>query len=150
MIVVEKIRDLDIAKQQFDFDSDIEESVDYQSWVDYIDNNHKLFVWFEDTEDGKEVLSKIDSFPLKMQQSLLSMLNRVRCFAKFNSKKGHYDLSAACSSESKRVSISFERKPTIEELRLFLDMANYLGAYLLFDRKKIIDAEVIEELEKAL
>ena len=31
MIVVDKIRDLDIAKKQFDFDSDIEESVDYQS-----------------------------------------------------------------------------------------------------------------------
>lgn len=150
MIVVGKIRDLDIAKNQFDFDGDIEESVDYQSWVNYIDNNPQLFVWFEDTKDGKEVLSKIDSFPLKMQQSLLSLLNRVRCFAKFNSKKGYYDLSVACSSESKRVSISFERKPTMEELRLFLDMANYLGAYLLLDRKKIIDAEVIEELEKAL
>lgn len=150
MTAVGKIRDLDIAKNQFDFDGDIEESVDYQSWVNYIDNNPQLFVWFEDTEDGKEVLSKIDSFPLKMQQSLLSLLNRVRCFAKFNSKKGYYDLSVAYSIEGKRVSISFERKPTIEELRLFLDMANHLGAYLLLDRKKIIDAEVIEELEKAL
>jgi hypothetical protein len=56
----------------------------------------------------------------------------VRCFAKFNSKKNYYDISVGCSEESQRVTITFERRPQIEEIRLFFNMAKYLDAMLLY------------------
>lgn len=49
--------------------------------------------------------------------------------------------------ELKYIVVSFEKKVEIKDLRLFLDMANYLDAYLLKDGTEIIDEKVIDSLE---
>ncbi|MFQ9995700.1 MAG: hypothetical protein ACLRV7_01260 [Hoylesella buccalis] len=127
--------------------TDTKGSIDYQKWVKYIDKNQGLFVWYEDTEDGKNILKNIKEVPEEFQKHALALLNKVRCFAKFNSKKNYYDISVGCSEESQRVTITFERRPQIEEIRLFLNMAKYLDAMLLYRGEKKIDEKIIEELE---
>ena len=95
----------------------------------------------------KNILKNIKYVPEEFQKHALALLNKVRCFAKFNSKKNYYDISVGCSEESQRVTITFERRPQIEEIRLFLNMAKYLDAMLLYRGKKKIDEKIIEELE---
>jgi hypothetical protein len=47
----------------------------------------------------------------------------------------------------KSIGISFERVPNLNDIKRFLDLANYLDAYLLNNGKTIIDEKVIESLE---
>ncbi|WP_106625609.1 hypothetical protein [Bacteroides sp. Marseille-P3684] len=147
MITIGKLTYLHIDKSSFSFIRSGKGSIDYHKWVEYINDNQDFFVWFEDTEDGKYISTNIETIPEKFQEIALASLNKVRCYAKFNPKKNYYDISAACSEGSGRVTITFERRPKIEEIRMFLDMAKYLDAMLLYRGKTIIDEKVIEELE---
>lgn len=147
MITIGKLTFLRIDKNKFDPVRDGKGSIDYQKWVEYINDNKEIFVWYEDTENGKRILNKIDTFSEEDKEIILASLNRVRCEAKFNPKKNYYDISVGCSEGSGRVTITFERRPKIEEIRMFLDMAKYLDAMLLYRGKTIIDEKVIEELE---
>ncbi len=147
MITIGKLTFLRIDKNKFDPVRDGKGSIDYQKWVEYINDNQDTFVWIEDTEDGKHTLENIDTIPEKFQKHALALLNKVRCEAKFNPKKNYYDISVGCSEGSGRVTITFERRPKIEEIRIFLDMAKHLDAMLLYRGKTIIDEKVIEELE---
>lgn len=106
-----------------------------------------FFTWYENTESGKYILNNIDTIPDKFQEFALSSFNKRRCYAKFNPKKNYYDISVSCSEITQRVTIMFERRPKIEEIRMFLDMAKHLDAMLLYRGKTIIDEKVIEELE---
>ena len=147
MITIGKLTYLNIDKQSFDFVRSDCGVIDYQKWVEYVDNHQDFFTWYENTKNGKNLLGKIDSFSEEDREITLAALNRVRCYAKFNPKKNYYDISAACSEGSRRVTITFERRPKIEEIRMFLDMAKHLDAMLLYRGKRIIDEKVIEELE---
>ena len=143
------MRFLHIDRKCFSFvGSPVEGSIDYQKWVNYIDDKSDIFIWEENTEKGKKRLDNINNIPFEFQKHALAWLNKVWCYAKFNIKKGDYDISASCSDETKQITIYFERSPKIEELRLFLDMAKHLDALLLYRGKKIIDDKLIDELEK--
>lgn len=147
MITIGKLTYLNIDKQSFDPVRSGKGSIDYQEWVKYINDNNKTFVWIEDTEGGKHTLENIETIPEEFKKHALALLNRVRCFAKPNTKKNYYDISVGCSEGSGRVTITFERRPKIEEIRMFLDMAKHLDASLLIDGKKVIDEKLINELE---
>ncbi len=141
---LKKIRDLDIAKKPFDYSKDIEEDLDYSKWTGYIDMYSDYFIWDEDTEDGRLQLNSLDKIPEWAREKVLIGLNKGRCFAEFDKKKNHYLLSVAVHTELKRIRVTFERIPTIDDLKRFLDMANYLDAYLLNNGNEIIDEEFIE------
>ena len=147
MITIGKLTYLHIDKSSFSFIRSGKGSIDYQKWVEYINDNQDFFVWFEDTEAGKYISTNIETISEKFQEIALASLNKVRCEAKFNPKKNYYDISVSCSEITQRVTIMFERRPKIEEIRMFLDMAKHLDAMLLYRGKTIIDEKVIEELE---
>jgi hypothetical protein len=148
MITLKKIKDLDIAKNQFDFLKDIKKPLDYSKWVQYINNNPDIFIWYEDTPDGIDAKQNIDKIPDKFKECTMALLNKVRCFTDFNKKKNIYNMSFGCSkNNNETVAISFNKVPTIKDLKLCLDMANYLDAYLLHNGKTIIDEKIIESLE---
>jgi hypothetical protein len=145
---LKKTRDLDIAKEKFNLSSEIINCIDYDKWVEHIDNNNDVFTWFEQTKDGKKIIEKLDTIPDDFKNSFLSLLNKVRCFTAYNFKKNIYEISVGYSKASEKISISFERPPSLEDLKIFLEMAKHLDALLLKDGKEIIDEKVIEELEK--
>ena len=148
MVKIEKIRDLYIASNIFDtFDKSSLKNLDYIKWKDYV-NASDLFVWFENTKDGQEILSKIDTIPDDFKESFISLFNYTRCYTDYNSKKDVYNISVVFYEELKRITVSFEKKVTVDDLKLCLEMANYLDALLLKDGKQIIDKKVIEELEQ--
>ena len=143
---VEKLRELYIAKNCFNsIESKRLKELDKNKWEHYININTD-FVWYEDTEKGKNILKNIDSIPNDFRDSFVSLLKKVRCF--YNYRNTEYDYSIGFSEQSDKVMISFEKKITHKELKSFLDMANYLDALLLIDEKTVIDQQFIEELER--
>lgn len=139
-------RDLKIAKDKIDFANNKNENLNYPNWVEFIDNHLNFFIWEEDTEKGKEVLKNIDKVPEWAREGRLTSLKKRNAFADFDKKKGYYNINTGFSSENNWISIGFERTPTIEELKIFVEMARHLDALLLKDGKEIIDEKVIESL----
>jgi hypothetical protein len=148
MINIKKIRELYIANSPFDFldDSNLKE-LNYEKWVDYIDTHQDYFTWEENTINGIFLKENINKVPEKVRKDVLSGLNKIRCNAEYNNKKKYYDIVVIFHKKLKRIVISFERKVKTDDLKLFLDMANYLDAYLLNNGTEIIDEKVIESLE---
>ena len=146
-MVLKKIRDLNIAKNQFDFSKDIIAPLDYLKWVKYIEERQNYFTWEENTARGIFLKENIDKVPEKFRENTLFGLNKISCSAEYNLKKKYYDIAVTFHRKLKRISISFERKVKIEDLKLFLDMANYLDALLLNHGNEIIDEKVIESWE---
>ncbi|MDR2223877.1 MAG: hypothetical protein LBE34_14250 [Flavobacteriaceae bacterium] len=148
MVNIEKVRELYIASDKFDtFNKSSLKKLSYEKWEKYIDN-HNQFVWYDDTKEAKEALQNIEKIPKDFQQSFLNSFGKTRCYKDYDIKKNIYNISIAFYEELKRVTICFENKPKIAELKLFLEMANYLGALLLIDGTEIIDDNVIKALEQ--
>lgn len=143
---LKKVRDLDIAKNPFGLSSEIKEALDYQRWTKFIDSHLDYFIWRENTSEGIKTLANIDKVPESFREGVLVGLNKIVAYAEYNQKKGYYDLNVGYLKEYKRIVISFERSPTIEDLKRFLSMANNLDALLLKDGKQIIDEKMIESL----
>ncbi|MGP6558187.1 hypothetical protein ACT4R9_03760 [Ornithobacterium rhinotracheale] len=142
-----EVRELYIASDKFGiFDKNNLKDLDYNKWRDYV-NASDLFTWFENTEDGQEILSKIDTIPDDFKESFLSLFDYTSCYRDWNDSKSIYNIGVIFHKELKRITISFEKKVTISDLKLFLEMANYLDALLLVDGTKIIDEKVIAELQ---
>lgn len=143
-----KIRDLDIAKTPFKYSKDILESIDYLKWVEFIEKNRNYFIWEEETTKGLEILKNINKVPEWAREGRLSGLNKKNAFAEFNEAKGFYLLQISYSQENKRIRISFEMQPSLEQIKLFYKMAKHLDALLLKDGTEIIDDQLINKLSK--
>ena len=148
MISLNKIRDIEIATNPFDYLNDrVLKELPYEKWVKYIESNQTYFIWEENTIKGLSLKENINKVPDNIRDRVLLSLNKMICNAEYNSKKKYYDIVVTFHKDIKRIVISFERKVKIEDLKLFLDMANYLDAYLLYNGNEIIDEKVIESLE---
>ena len=145
---VEKLRELYIAKNCFNsIESKRLKELDKNKWEHYININTD-FVWYEDTEKGKNILKNIDSIPNDFRDSFLSLFNHTSCFYNYNNKKNCYNVGLIFHKELKRITTYFERKIEKLDLELLFSMANYLDALLLIDGKTVIDQQFIEELER--
>ncbi len=148
MINIKNIRELYIASDRFDtFKKSHLKNLDYKEWKEYIDNLPE-FIWFEDTKDGQEILSKIDTIPDDFKESFVSLFNYTSCYRDLDIKKNRYNIGVVFHKELKRITVSFEKKVTIEDLKVFLEMAKHLDALLLKDGVEIIGEKVIEDLEQ--
>ena len=143
-----KVRELYISKGLIELSNEsLREQLDYDRWKRYIDTSSE-YIWFEDTRDGVEIKSKISTIPIEFRNAFVSMFNYHSCCAEWNSQKKRYDIDINFHEKLKYITISFEKKVTVSDLKSFLNMANYLDAFLLYRGKKIIDDKLIDELEK--
>jgi len=120
--------------------------LNYERWVSFIDSHLSKFIWKEDTKDGIQILKDIDNVPDGFKERVLGSLNKVSCYADFNERKGYYNINVGFSSRNNWISINFERIPKLEDLNIFLEMANHLDALLLVDGTTIIDENTLNEL----
>lgn len=139
-----KIKELTIAHCTYNYLSDIKKNIDYNTWVDYINSNFEIFIWAEDTKDGKQNLANIDKVPESFRERVLIAHNKHRCFADFDIKKQSYNI--VVSFYDKKIGINLNRTPKLEDLKIFVQMAKHLDALLLKDGTEIIDEKVIESL----
>lgn len=137
-----KTRDLYIAKHKINFVEDINDELDYLKWVEYIESYPDYFIWYEKTEKGEQTLANIDKVPEKFKERVLNGLNKKGCYAEYNDDKKGYNIYVGYFPEYNRIRIGFEREITINDLRRFLDMANYIDALLLNNGTEIIDERI--------
>ncbi|MCX2682126.1 hypothetical protein OOZ15_19425 [Galbibacter sp. EGI 63066] len=136
-----------IAKEPYDLGGDKSNSkIEYLKWVEFIDNHPEEFIWKENTKNGKELLANIDKVPDSFKERVLASLNKGACYREFDKKKGYYNINVGFNPVSRSVNIGFERVPKPEDLKNFLEMANYLDAMLLRNGTEIIDESYLESL----
>ncbi|SDD34458.1 hypothetical protein [Williamwhitmania taraxaci] len=136
-----------IAKVPYNLGGDKSNSnIEYLKWVDFIDTHSDHFIWKENTKEGVETLTNIDKVPESFKERVLDSLNKSACYKEFDVKKGFYNINLGFNYIDNMVSIGFERTPKLEDLKIFLAMANHLDAFLLKDGTEIIDERVIDSL----
>lgn len=134
-----------IAKNKIPKANTILEPLDYESWVKFIDNNQDFFIWKENTEEGKKTLKNINEISEDFRERVLASLNKGACSAEFNTKKDVYNIRVSINNVNNWVTINFARTPKLEDLKIFVEMAENLDAYLLINDKKIITREDIDK-----
>lgn len=133
-----------IAKSVVPTANTVLEPLDYQKWVGFIEQNKELFLWNEHTEKGKKSLQNIKDVPENFKERVLSSLNKKVCFSEYNNATGYYNISVTFYHELNWIAIQFARNPKPDDLKIFVEMAKYLDAYLLADGTTIIDEEVLK------
>lgn len=131
-----------ISKSNYNY-----EPLNYEKWVEYININSNIFIWYENTPEGQKTLQSINDFPIEYRERILLSLNKLLCFMDFSPKKGYHNINIAFNPEDNWILIGFERKPTKKDLTFFLQMAKYLDALLVLGDRKIIDEKVLAALE---
>ena len=140
------VKDPWIAKETFNFVFEITKKLNYDLWVEFVTNNNHYFEWKEDTESGVELLKNVGLFSDEFRQSILGGLNKTQACAEFNIHKGYYEVIFTFNKQFGIISTTFQKKIKPHQLRMLLDMANYLDAYLLNNGTEIIDEKYIEKL----
>ncbi|WP_113637145.1 hypothetical protein [Nubsella zeaxanthinifaciens] len=122
------------------------DDIDYQSWIDFIESHKNLFVWYEETTEGKDILYNIDKVPEWAKERVLYTLSKKRALASEELMKTPTDLVISYSESDKRISVSLEKNLNKKTGKLILEMAKHLDALMLVDGKKIIDEKMIDSL----
>jgi hypothetical protein len=145
--LLKNIKDPSIAKEKYKWSNQIEKKLDYEKWIEFIDNHQDYFTWYENTKSGIETKNRIDEVPEDFREGVLGGLNKMQASAEYNRKKGWYEIIIDYHIDYGCVHTTFMKKITKEHLKMLLEMANHLDGYLLNSGKTIIDEKVIEELE---
>ena len=115
--------------------------MDYNKWIEFIDNHPSHFIWKEKTADGIQIMKDIDNVPENFKERVLASLDKSACYKDFDKKRGFYNINISINKVDHWVSIGFERTPKLEDLRIFVEMANHLDALLLLDGTTVITEE---------
>jgi hypothetical protein len=137
--------ELSIAKEKYEYSNRVKEKLDYNKWVDFIEQNSDYFIWDENTPDGIHLRENIDKVPDWAREGILNS-NKGKALAEFNTKKGWHEIVIVFHKDTGVVKTTFMKKITKSHLRRFLDMATYLDAYLLNNGNEIIDEKFMESL----
>lgn len=143
---IKNIKDPYIAKERFDFINKIQNKIDYDKWVEFIEMNLDYFTWLENTDKGKRTLSSINKYPESFREGLLTSHNKRQALAEFNSKKGYYEVLLNFSGYG-LITTTFMKKITENHLRILIDMSKYVDGYLLNNGKQIIDNTILDDLK---
>jgi hypothetical protein len=135
-----------IAKNIMPKANTVFEPLDYQKWVDFVDSNSDIFIWKEDTAEGKQIFKDIDKVPENFKERVLSSLNKVICYSDYNEKRGTYNLYAGFNEKYNWITINIAQIPKSEDLEIFVKMAEHLDALLLVDGTKVINEETLKNL----
>ncbi|MBL6448291.1 hypothetical protein JMN32_18395 [Fulvivirga sp. 29W222] len=141
------IKDPSISKEKYDYRLDLRQRVSYEKWVNFIENHKKYFIWQEETDEGRETLAKLDKIPESFREGIVKGHNKSRAFAEFNPKRSYYEMYVDFNEKYGMVTTTFMKPITKDHLRILLDMANYLDAYLLNNGTEIIDEKVLGSLK---
>lgn len=141
-----KIEDPTIAKATYTNINKLSDRLEYLTWVEFIDSRKDYFIWVENTEEGKQTLANIDKVPESFREGVIKGHSKRKTYAEFNSRKGFYEVIVQFNDKYGIVHTTFQKPITKNHLRMLLEMANHLDAYLLNNGKEIIDKQVIENL----
>lgn len=119
--------------------------LDYEKWTNFIDTTSHGFIWKEKTEEGQILLRDIGQIPEDFRARVLGSLNKILCFKDYNNKTKTYNISAGFNNSCNWISIQFARNPNSDDLKIFLEMANYLDALLLYKGTQIISEQLLAE-----
>lgn len=139
------VKDPWIAKETFNFVFEITKKLNYDLWVEFVTNNKNYFDWKEETELGAELLQNIGMFPEEFREGILGSLHKTQACAEFNIHNGYYEVILTFNKQFGIISTTFQKKIKPHHLRMLLDMATYLDAYLLHNGTEIIDESFIEK-----
>ena len=139
---------LTIAKKPYTLiGEDTIDEIDYSKWAGFIEANNEYFIWYENTDDGKEALKTIDKVPDWAKERVIYSLSKKRACSTNKLMKYPTDLVVAYSESDNRVGISLEKDLNKEVAAILISMAKYLDALLLKNGSEIIDEKVLEKLK---
>ena len=119
------------------------EQIDFQKWIAFIETHKDYFIWYEDTEEGKEVLKNIDEIPEDFKSRVSYSLSKTNAYYTKKLSKNFGDCIVKYAINE--VSVSLEKKITKPIAEILLEMANYLEAKIIIDDKKeFISLEQLE------
>ena len=119
------------------------DNVNYQKWIAFIETHKDYFIWYEDTEEGKEVLKNIDEIPEDFKSIVSYSLSKTNAYCTKKLSKNFGDCIVKYAINE--VSVSLEKKITKPIAEILLEMADYLEAKIIIDEKN--EFVSLEQLE---
>jgi hypothetical protein len=121
------------------------EKISYKKWIEFIENHKDYFMWYEDTEDGKNALKNIDKVPEWAKTGLAYRLNKTNVYSTNKIVKQSFDLILRYFDDEGIVKIDIEKKMSKEIAEILLRMAEYLNGKLIINgTKELLSVEQLD------
>jgi hypothetical protein len=118
-------------------------NVERDKWIEYIESHKDIFMWYEDTPDGKEKKENFDQIPDSAKEWVLYRLNKAWAYTIDKKLAKHSDdLIFKYNVERKTINVHREKKVTIPVAELILDMAKFL------DSKVVVNGKIFESIDE--
>ena len=85
-----------------------DDDIDYKKWIDFIESHKDYFIWYEDKEDGKEVLKNIDEISKDFKSRVSYSLSKTNAYCTKKLSKNFGDCIVKYAINE--VSVSLEKK----------------------------------------
>lgn len=118
--------------------------LNYNNWVEFIENQKDYFVWYEETDDGKEVLLNIGKVPEWALEGVNYNLNRTMVYSTNKIVKKPQDFIMRWFLDEEIVKVDIEKKMTKDVAKILLEMSTFLNGKLIINGTK--ELENIEQL----
>lgn len=126
-------------------ENDFIETINYEKWVEFIEKYSECFVWYENTEGGKEVILNFDNIPDWAKEGAKYRLNKTTVYCTNKIVKNISDLVIRYFKDDGIVKIDIEKKMSIEIAKILLEMSIFLEGKLIIDNTK--ELENVEQLD---
>ena len=103
-----KQSDMRIGRNNFINIKGNNEQIDFQKWIAFIETHKDYFIWYEDTEEGKEVLKNIDEIPEDFKSRVSYSLSKTNAYCTKKLSKNFGDCIVKYAINE--VSVSLEKK----------------------------------------
>ena len=114
------MKKIKIGRNSFIIIQKEDENIDYQKWIIFIENHKNFFIWYEDTEDGKKVMERIDEFSDRIKRGILYKLNRTNVYCTKELSKNSWDCIISYNTEN-NISVHLEKKITKKIAEVFIE-----------------------------
>lgn len=142
-----KVKNPWIAKEKFENISKDSNQLEYNKWVEFIDNNNDYFIWVENTESGKDTLANLDRIPKSFVEGIVNSYTKKKAYAEFNSEKGNYEIVVQFNEDLNVIGTTFMKDIQRHHLEKLNDLARHMNAQLLNNSQTIISDEYISSLD---
>jgi len=121
-------------------------SISRERWIKYIESHKDIFMWYEDTPEGKETIRNLNDVPEWAKERVLYSLDKASAYT-ISKKivKKHYFLIFDYNQNKRYIRVHRETTITIPMVERILDMAAFLGAKVVVNGSKFLES--IDQIE---
>lgn len=122
-----------IVPKKSELHSNSLKKINYEMWVEFIEDFGDYFIWYENTEQGTKLGKSLDEVPEWAKEGVLYRLNKSNAYSTSKIVKNPYDFIVRYFNDEGIIKIDIENNMTKQIAEILIEMTEYLDGELIIN-----------------